>query len=77
MKVDRVSIRNYKSIQSLDLDLSPRINVFIGANNVGKSNILSAMEWLMGPTYPTANRLERWDFFNGNEELPLKISLEF
>lgn len=77
MKVDRVSIRNYKSIQSLDLDLSPRINVFIGANNVGKSNILSAMEWLMGPTYPTANRLERWDFFNGNEELLLKISLEF
>lgn len=77
MKVDRVSIRNYKSIQTLDLDLSPRINVFIGANNVGKSNILSAMEWLMGPTYPTANRLERWDFFNGDEELPLKISLEF
>ena len=77
MKVDRVSIRNYKSIQSLDLDLSPRINVFIGANNVGKSNILSAMEWLMGPTYPTANRLERWEFFNGDEELPLKISLEF
>ena len=77
MKVDRVSIRNYKSIQTLDLDLSPRINVFIGANNVGKSNILSAMEWLMGPTYPTANRLERWDFFNGNEDLPLTISLEF
>lgn len=77
MKVDRISIRNYKSIQALDLDLSPRINVFIGANNVGKSNILSAMEWLMGPTYPTANRLERWDFFNGDEELPLKISLEF
>lgn len=77
MKVNRISIRNYKSIQSLDLDLSQRINVFIGANNVGKSNILSAMEWLMGPTYPTANRLERWDFFNGDEELPLKISLEF
>lgn len=77
MKVDRVSIRNYKSIQALDLALSPRINVFIGANNVGKSNILSAMEWLMGPTYPTANRLERWDFFNGDEELPLKISLAF
>ncbi len=77
MKIDRVSIRHFKSIQAIDLDLSPRINVFIGANNVGKSNILSAMEWLMGPTYPTANRLERWDFFNGDEELPLKISLEF
>ena len=77
MNVDRISILNYKSIQALDLDLSPRINVFIGANNVGKSNILSAMEWLMGPTYPTPNRLEKWDFFNGDEDLPLKIELSF
>lgn len=53
------------------------INVFIGANNVGKSNILSAMEYLLGPSYPTANRLERWDFYQGDEELPLKIALDF
>ena len=61
----------------MELDLSPRINVFIGANNVGKSNILSAMEYLLGPSYPTANRLERWDFYKGDEELPLGIELRF
>ena len=77
MKIDKVIIQNYKSIQAIDLNLSPRINVFIGANNVGKSNILSAMEWLMGPVYPTPNRLERWDFYNGNEDLPLRISIKF
>ena len=37
MKIDKLTIRNYKSIK--DLELSPRINVLIGANNVGKSNI--------------------------------------
>lgn len=77
MKIDKLTIKNYKSVCNLELDLSPRINIFIGANNVGKSNILSAMEYLLGPSYPTANRLERWDFYKGDEELPLKIALDF
>lgn len=77
MKIDRLTIKNYRSVRDLELNLSPRINVFIGANNVGKSNILSAMEYLLGPSYPTANRLERWDFYRGDEELPLKIALDF
>lgn len=77
MKIDKLTIKNYRSVRDLELSLSPRINVFIGANNVGKSNILSAMEYLLGPSYPTANRLERWDFYKGDEELPLKIALDF
>ena len=77
MKIDKLTIKNYRSVRDLELNLSPRINVFIGANNVGKSNILSAMEYLLGPSYPTANRLERWDFYKGDEELPLKIALDF
>lgn len=77
MKIQNLTIKNYRSIRDLKLELSPRINVLIGANNVGKSNILSAMEYLLGPSYPTANRLERWDFYRGDEELPLKIALDF
>lgn len=77
MKIDKLTIRNYKNIKDLELELSPRINVLIGANNVGKSNILYAMEWLLGPTYPMANRLDRWDFYNGDEGLPIKIGLTF
>ena len=77
LKITKLTIKNYKSVRDLDLDLSPRINVFIGANNVGKSNILSAMEWLLGPSYPMPNRLGRWDFYNGDESLPMKISLTF
>lgn len=77
MKIERLIIKNFRSIKDLELKLNPRINVFIGANNVGKSNVLSAIEWLTGPSYPTANRLDRWDFYEGNEELDLKISLDF
>lgn len=77
MRIASLKILNYRSIRELHLELSPRINVFIGANNVGKSNIMSAMEWVTGTTYPSANRLERNDFFNGDEEAPLRIALGF
>lgn len=77
MKISSAHIQNYRSIQELDLNFSDRINVFVGANNVGKSNIFSALEWLVGPTYPTANRLDKQDFYLGNEEEPMEVKLSF
>lgn len=77
MKIEHLTIRNYKSIKELDLDLSSRINVFIGANNVGKSNIMSAMEFLLGSTFPIVNKLDKSDFYAGHDELPMKIALCF
>jgi predicted ATPase len=44
-KLDRIRITNYKSIQSLDLELSA-LNVFIGANGSGKSNFIGAFKFL-------------------------------
>ncbi|RLF97843.1 MAG: hypothetical protein DRN49_06850 [Thaumarchaeota archaeon] len=43
--IKTLSIRNFKSIRSLDLECS-RINVFIGEPNTGKSNILEAIGFL-------------------------------
>ncbi|WP_428662495.1 AAA family ATPase [Runella sp.] len=40
--VQQVTIENFKSIQSLTLELG-RVNVFIGENGSGKSNILEAI----------------------------------
>ena len=40
-----VQIENYKSIQSLKINLG-RVNVFIGENGCGKSNILEELELL-------------------------------
>lgn len=77
MKIEHLDIVNYKSIKELHLDLNSRINVFIGANNVGKSNIMSAMEYLLGPTYPMVNRLDKSDFYNGQDDQPLKIAMRF
>jgi AAA15 family ATPase/GTPase len=40
--INRLVIRNFKSIQHMDMPCK-RVNVFIGAPNVGKSNILEAI----------------------------------
>jgi AAA15 family ATPase/GTPase len=40
--ITNIHIENFKSIQSLDLELG-RLNIFIGANGSGKSNILEAI----------------------------------
>ena len=40
--IDRIVIRNFKSIEDVDFELG-RLNVLIGANGSGKSNILEAI----------------------------------
>ena len=40
--IKEIKIENFKSIQSLNLELG-RLNVFIGANGSGKSNILEGI----------------------------------
>ncbi|MGH1337139.1 MAG: AAA family ATPase [Aureispira sp.] len=40
--IKEIRIKNFKSVQKLKLDLG-RVNVFIGANGCGKSNILEAV----------------------------------
>ncbi|MGE6104814.1 ATP-dependent nuclease [Aeromonas veronii] len=44
--IEKLSITNYKSCKSLDITLTP-YTPLVGYNNAGKSNILSALEWLV------------------------------
>ena len=42
----KLSLINYKNIQTATLELSPKINCFIGQNGVGKTNVLDAIYYL-------------------------------
>lgn len=44
MVISHVAIRAYKSIYDLSIPLDPKVNVVIGANESGKTNILKAIE---------------------------------
>lgn len=41
--IKKIQIKNFKSIQHLEIDDCRRINLFVGYPNVGKSNILEAL----------------------------------
>ena len=46
MLVKNISILNYRSLASVELALSPKINCFIGCNGVGKTNLLDTVYYL-------------------------------
>lgn len=46
MILQKISIFNYKNIESAELSFSPNINCFVGHNGMGKTNMLDAIYYL-------------------------------
>ena len=46
--VESVSIRNFRGIESCDIELEPGLTLLVGRNNVGKSRLLSALHLALG-----------------------------
>lgn len=46
MHLKSLFLTNYKNYQQVDLSFSPKINCFVGANGVGKTNLLDAIYYL-------------------------------
>ena len=77
MKIIEILIENYKSIKHLEFKPHDKINAFIGENSVGKSNIFDAINWLLGPTYPSFNSTKKEDHYLGDKNNKIKIRLKF
>jgi len=67
LKIKEVHIENWRSIQSVDIDYQD-LMLFIGQNNHGKSNILSALLFFFGELKP-----QELDFHNDSQELFVEI----
>ncbi len=84
MGIRSVQIRGFRSISSSGLGKCGALNVLIGKNNAGKSNILSAIELVLlhlkegrvVGTWPVARR-PKGEFTDSNELNPLRIGVEF
>ena len=76
MKISRVHIENYRSIKSLDF--SPNnYCALIGENNAGKSNILKAINLVLGETWPTDKTFTEEDFNNCDTSKDIVIQIYF
>ncbi len=75
MKLTRIKIENYRSIKSLELK-PKKLCAIVGENNVGKSNIFSALNFILGPTFPTEKGLGNDDFYLRDPERKIKIEVD-
>lgn len=46
MKLNRLTVTNYRNLLQASLDFSPNVNCFVGRNGMGKSNVLDAIYYL-------------------------------
>lgn len=68
MFLSRLKIKNYRSVRQLDLKFKRGKNVIVGKNNAGKSNIIKAINILLGetsPTYAKSENITENDFYAG------------
>lgn len=68
MILKRISILNYKNLEQVELDFSPKMNCIIGQNGMGKTNLLDAVYYLSfckSTTNPvdSQNMMHDRDFF--------------
>lgn len=68
MKIESVSISNWRSIKYLNIAFQD-LMIFIGQNNHGKSNVLSAILFFFGEIKP-----QDLDFNRGSQELFVEIT---
>lgn len=73
MRLEHLSILNYKNLQQIELEFAPKINCFLGLNGMGKTNLLDAIYYLSFckstiHSYDTQNVLhgEKYFMLQGN-----------
>lgn len=87
MYIERLELKNFRNYESIELEFSSKINVFIGENAQGKTNLMESLYVLsMAKSHRTSNDKEliRWEAEYGKirgaiqkkyGHLPLELTL--
>src|ERR1039458_9703005 len=62
MRIKHIDIKNFRSIEGISFDV-PDVCAIVGANNVGKSNILEAIKRVLGTSWLNVNSFSQDDIF--------------
>jgi putative ATP-dependent endonuclease of the OLD family len=76
LRISRISITNFRSIQHLEEDL-PQVCALVGPNNSGKSNILEAIQRVVGRDWVSAGSFNEDDVFARDATKDILIRLTF
>ncbi len=64
MYISELIVKNYRSLKDVHLKFNRGRNVLVGKNNSGKSNIIKAIDLVLGEKFPTYIKVEEKDFFS-------------
>lgn len=76
MRIESLTIKNYRSIERLKIDNLNPVNLFFGKNNVGKSNILTGLNLAFYCLKNDNIFLPDTMFYNRNIYKPIEIILD-
>jgi len=74
MRIKKLKIQNFRSIENLDIEL-PQICSFVGPNNSGKSNILLALKKVLYPDWVTVSSFSEEDVYKHCSDKDIKIEI--
>ncbi len=76
MKIVRVKVENYRNVKECKFAPSD-LCALIGPNNGGKSNILRALNLVLGESWPSVRPIDDGDFYGHEEDRDIRISVWF
>lgn len=83
MHLSSVQIKNFRSLKDLHVEFQPGLNVLVGRNNTGKTNLLHAIRHALGPSASRGDApwIDKDDFFkessDDNTERTISVTLTF
>ena len=74
MKFKRISIRNFRNFENIDISLDNK-NIFFGMNDIGKTNFLYALRFIFDKTVRKNNLIDT-DFYEKNIGAEIEIIVQ-
>lgn len=76
MRISRIQIENFRSIKNLDLEV-PQVLSLVGPNNAGKSNILQAINKVLGGNWLSVGSFDESDVHAHAADADISIRVSF
>jgi putative ATP-dependent endonuclease of OLD family len=78
MHLATINVKNFRNLRDFTLHLRPGLNVILGENNIGKTNLLDALRLALTTAYSNESvRLGTDDLTEPGTENTIAISLRF
>ncbi len=73
MHLEKISIKNFRIFEELELTLNPGLNLLVGENDSGKTSLIDAVRLVLGTNSTERGFFDESDFHNDATELAIQL----